>query len=203
MQKLAVLISGSGSNLGAIIRAEEEGTLTHGRPVLVISNRESAYGLVRAAEAGIDRLVIKKKDYSDGAAYEQALIEAIDGHSCDLVILAGFLDILGETFTGHYKDRILNIHPSLIPAFAGPGFYGLKVHRAAIEAGVKLSGATVHLVNEVCDGGKILAQEAVPVLEGDTAESLQKRILEEVEHSLYPRVIEAYCQKLEREAVCE
>ncbi len=198
MQKLAVLISGSGSNLQAIIDATDNGILSAGKVEVVISNKADAFGLERAKNYNIPTSVIRKKDYSEQNAYEQAMIEAIDAYHCDLIILAGFTAILSSHFIKHFENRILNIHPSLIPAFCGEGFYGLKVHQAAIDAGVKVSGATVHLVNEICDGGKILAQETVPVFEEDTPEMLQSRILENVEHKLYPKVIQEICQQRER-----
>ncbi len=197
MQKLAVLISGSGSNLQAILDAIRSGLIKNGEVVLVVSNKADAYGLVRAEKAGLPWLTLDPKDYKGRLEYDQALAQALLDAHCDLVILAGFMRILGPDFIRTFEGRILNIHPSLIPAFSGPGFYGLKVHEAALKAGVKLSGATVHLVNEVCDGGKILAQEAIEVLPDDSPESLQARILNELEHKLYPRVIEEYCKVME------
>lgn len=197
MQRLAVLISGSGSNLQAILDASRSGLIKNGEVVLVISNKADAYGLVRAEQAGLPYLTLLPKDYKGRLDYDQALTQAILDAHCDLVILAGYTRILGPEFIRTFENRILNIHPSLIPAFSGPGFYGLRVHEAALKAGVKLSGATVHLVNELCDGGKILAQEAIEVLPGDNPESLQARILQELEHKLYPRVIEEYCREME------
>lgn len=188
--KLAVLISGGGTNLQAIIDAIEAGNIKHGQIELVISNREGAYGLERAKKHGLKNFLVKGKDFSCQEDFENRLIALIDEARIDLIILAGFMNILSENFVKHYENRIINIHPSLIPAFSGQGFYGIRVHEAAIKAGVKLSGATVHYVNELADGGEIIAQEAIEVREGDTAQSLQERILKEVEHKLYPRVIE-------------
>lgn len=188
--KLAVLISGGGTNLQAIIDAIEAGKIKHGQIEFVISNREGAYGLERAKKHGLKNFLVKRKDFSCQEDFENRLIALIDEARIDLIVLAGFMNILSENFVKHYENRIINIHPSLIPAFSGQGFYGIRVHEAAIRAGVKLSGATVHYVNELADGGKIIAQEAIEVREGDTAQSLQERILKEVEHKLYPRVIE-------------
>lgn len=195
MQKLAVLISGSGSNLQAIIDAVDTGIIKDGIVTIVVSNRSDAYGLERAKKHNIPTAVFRKKDFESQMDYEQAMISLLDENACDLVILAGFTAILSPHFINHFENRILNIHPSLIPAFCGEGFYGLKVHEAAITAGVKVSGATVHMVNEICDGGKILAQDTVPVFDEDTPEILQSRILENVEHKLYPKVIQAICHQ--------
>lgn len=193
MQRLAVLISGSGSNLQAILDAIQNGDLTDGEVVLVISNKADAYGLVRAEKQHIPTAVISKKSYTSVEAYEDAMLTLLDDYACDLIVLAGFTAILSPHFIKHLEKRILNIHPSLIPSFCGAGFYGLKVHQAALQAGVKVSGATVHWVNEICDGGEIIAQDTVPVYVEDTPETLQKRILEEVEHRLYPKVIQDIC----------
>ena len=184
--KIAVLVSGGGTNLQALIDAERSGIIKSGELSLVISNKADAYALERARLAGIDTLVIQKKDYPSGEEFEDAIIEALRHNGIELIVLAGFMCILSEKFTKTFADRIINVHPSLIPSFCGKGFYGLRVHEAALSYGVKVSGATVHFVNEIPDGGRIIMQRAVEVREGDTPEILQKRIMEEAEWKILP-----------------
>ncbi|XCB30006.1 phosphoribosylglycinamide formyltransferase [Arcanobacterium hippocoleae] len=195
--KVAVLISGGGTNLQAIIDGIASGKLTHTVIDLVVSNRAGAFGIERAKSAGIETAVLAGAEYrGNKPVFEAELLRLLREHEIELVVLAGFMAILSADFIQRCPCRIVNIHPSLIPAFSGEGFYGLRVHQAAIAAGVKISGATVHLVNEVCDGGQILAQETVPVLETDTPEVLQERILHEVEHVIFPRTIEQLCAEI-------
>ncbi len=195
--RIAVLVSGGGTNLQALIDAQEAGILTSGWIKLVISNKPGVYALERAANAGIDSIVINKEKGEEGQkAFEQQLTEIIDGAEIDLIILAGFMCILSKDFTDRYPERIINVHPSLIPSFCGEGFYGLHVHEAALNYGVKVSGATVHYVNEVPDGGRIILQKAVNVEEGDTPEVLQKRIMEQAEWVILPRAAEMVCKKI-------
>ena len=194
--KIAVLVSGGGTNLQALIDAQEKGTLANGKLCLVISNNPDAYALERAAKAGIPSLVIRKKDLGSQEAFEDAMIQALDEHQIDLIILAGFMSILSERFTSHYENRIINVHPSLIPSFCGKGFYGLKVHEAALSYGVKVTGATVHFVNEVPDGGRIILQKAIEIQEGDTPEVLQRRVMEQAEWILLPRAAELVSKSL-------
>lgn len=195
IKKIAVLVSGGGTNLQAIIDAEKSGIIKSGKVSLVISNKADAYALTRAANAGIETKVILKKDFEDRAAFEDCIIDTIDSHGIDIIVLAGFMVILSEKFTSHFADRILNVHPALIPSFCGEGFYGLKVHEAALAKGVKVTGATVHFVNEIPDGGKIIMQKAVEVLDGDTPEVLQKRVMEQAEWIILPRAIEKVCSE--------
>ena len=184
--KIAVLVSGSGTNLQALIDAQGSGIIKSGEITLVLSNKPGAYALERAKNAGIESLVINKKECIDATDFESRITDALDSRGIDLIVLAGFMCILSERFTTHYKDRIINVHPSLIPSFCGEGFYGLHVHEAALAYGVKVSGATVHFVNEIPDGGKIIMQKAVEVKDGDTPETLQKRIMEEAEWKILP-----------------
>ena len=190
---IAVLISGGGTNLQAILDAEKAGTLCSGTVRLVISNRKDAYGLERAKAAGVEAVAVTKKDCGSQEAFEAELIRRLDEAKTDLIVLAGWLAILSETFTRHYEKRIINIHPALIPSFCGEGFYGLKVHEAALAKGVKVSGATVHYVNEIPDGGEIILQKAVDVLPGDTPEILQRRVMEQAEWVIFPRAVELVC----------
>lgn len=182
--KVAVLISGGGTNLQAIIDRLAAGELPHVELALVVSSRKNAGGLDRADRAGIKHVYIGKENF------EQDLIKLLDEHEIDIIVLAGFLKILSSDFVSRYPDRIINVHPSLIPSFCGDGFYGLRVHEAALEYGVKVTGATVHFVNEVTDGGKIIAQRAVDVKDGDTPEILQRRVMEEAEWKLLPAAVE-------------
>ena len=194
--RIAVLVSGGGTNLQALIDAQRSGIIKSGEIVLVVSNVKSAYALQRAQEAGIETQVVTKKECGSVEALSQKLIEVIDGHDIDLIVMAGFLSILSPAFTKHYPDRIINVHPSLIPSFCGDGMYGLKVHEAALAYGVKVTGATVHYVNEITDGGKIIFQKAVEVQDGDTPETLQRRVMEQAEWVLLPRAAELVSQRL-------
>ena len=193
-KRIAVLVSGGGTNLQAILDAQKSGVITAGEVTLVISNKEGAYALTRAENAGIPAKVLTRKACGGQEGFEKALIEALEENRTDLIVLAGFLSILSEDFTKKYDHRILNIHPSLIPSFCGAGYYGLKVHEAALARGVKVTGATVHYVNEIPDGGEIIAQKAVEILEGDTPEILQKRVMEQAEWVILPQSIEKVCQ---------
>ena len=184
--KIAVLVSGGGTNLQALIDAERCGIIHSGTISLVISNVKGAYALTRAENAGIDTLTVSKKELGSQEAFEEKLIAELEGHGIELIILAGFMSILSEKFTRRFENRIINVHPSLIPAFCGKGFYGLKVHEAALEYGVKVTGATVHFVNEIPDGGKIIMQKAVKILDKDTPESLQKRVMKIAEWKILP-----------------
>lgn len=185
--RIAVLVSGGGTNLQALIDAEKSGIIKSGEIKLVISNKSDAYALTRAANVGIKTAVIEKKGNPN---FETQLIEKLDREEIDLIILAGFMCILSADFTNHFKDRIINVHPSLIPSFCGEGFYGLHVHEAALSYGVKVTGATVHFVNEIPDGGKIILQKAVEIKDGDTPEILQKRVMEEAEWKILPEAAE-------------
>lgn len=188
--KIAVLVSGGGTNLQAIIDAEKSGIIKSGEVSLVISNNRDAYALERAKKAGIETAVIIKKECASASEFEEKLIEALDSHGIELIVLAGFMSILSESFTSHYEKKIINVHPSLIPSFCGAGFYGLHVHEAALAKGVKVTGATVHFVNEIPDGGEIIMQKAVSVMEGDTPEILQKRVMTEAEWIILPASVE-------------
>lgn len=190
MLKIAVLVSGGGTNLQAIIDAIDNGKITNAKIIKVISNTSKAYALERAKNHGIDTAVVRKKDWTDNSRWEKALAEEIENSGADLVVLAGFLCVLSADFTSKFPDRIINVHPSLIPSFCGEGFYGLKVHEAALAKGVKITGATVHFVNEQVDGGRIIAQKAVRVLSGDTPQVLQKRVMEQAEWVILPRAID-------------
>lgn len=189
MLKLAVLVSGGGTNLQAIIDAIESGKIKNAEVALVIANKTSAYALERAKNHGIKTAVIRKKDFASKEDAEQAMIDAINAEGCSLVVLAGFLSVLSPKFIRAFDKKIINIHPSLIPSFCGEGYYGLKVHEEALKKGVKVTGATVHYVDEIVDGGEILAQKAVYVQEGDTPEVLQKRVMTEAEWIILPEVI--------------
>ena len=195
MRKIAVLVSGGGTNLQALIDAQGS-VIRSGKIDLVISNVAGAYALERAKNAGVATEVVIKKECGSQVAFEDRLMELLDGRGIDVIVLAGFMTILTEHFTKHYPNRIINVHPSLIPSFCGEGFYGLRVHQAALDYGVKVTGATVHFVNEVCDGGQIIAQKAVAVLEGDTPEILQRRVMEQAEWILLPQAAETVCASL-------
>ncbi len=199
MVKIGVLVSGGGTNLQALLDARKRGEIPDGEIGLVIASRKKAYALERARMAGVPALALPRRDYETPADYDAALLTALQEAGVELVVLAGFLCVLGEKMLKGYEGRIVNVHPSLIPAFCGDGFYGLHVHEAALERGVKVTGATVHLVNEVTDGGPILLQKAVEVLEGDTPESLQKRVMEQAEWVLLPKAVSMLCQKIEKE----
>ena len=195
MRNIAVLVSGGGTNLQALIDAQGK-TLHSGKIALVIANNANAYALRRAEKAGIATEVVLKKDCGSQAAFEEKLKEVLTEHNIDLIVLAGFMTILTENFTSAYPKRIINVHPSLIPSFCGEGFYGLKVHEAALSYGVKVTGATVHFVNEIPDGGEIIAQKAVCIEENDTPETLQRRVMEQAEWILLPQAAEAVCAKM-------
>ena len=195
--KIAVLVSGGGTNLQALIDAQ--GTvLNSGEIVLVVANNANAYALERAKKAGIDTAVVLKKECGSQAAFEEKLKEVLTAHGIEVIILAGFMTILTENFTSAYPKRILNVHPSLIPAFCGEGFYGLRVHQAALDYGVKVTGATVHFVNEIPDGGESIAQKAVYIEDGDTPEILQRRVMEQAEWILLPQAAETVCAGLQK-----
>ena len=194
--KIAVLVSGGGTNLQALIDAQSRGEIPHGEIALVISNKEGAYALERAANAGIPAVVITKAAHGDQESFEDALLAQLAACEIDLIVLAGFMSILSKRFTDAYEKRILNVHPSLIPSFCGEGFYGLRVHRAALDKGVKVTGATVHYVNEIPDGGEIILQKAVEIEEGDTPETLQRRVMEQAEWIILPRAVEIVSEKI-------
>ena len=196
---IAVLVSGGGTNLQALLDAQKNGELPHGRIVLVVSDRAGAYALERARTAGVEALLCEKKTYPDRAAFECALSETLKKRGVELIVLAGFLSILSGDFTARWPRRILNVHPSLIPSFCGAGFYGLKVHEAALEKGVKITGATVHYVNEIPDGGEIVLQKAVRVYPGDTPKSLQARVMRQAEWKLLPRALELAAREIAAE----
>ena len=194
--KIAVLVSGGGTNLQALIDAEKAGIIKSGRISVVISNVAKAYALTRAENAGIEAITVLKKELGSQDAFEERLISELDGRGIDLIILAGFMSILSEHFTKHYENRIINVHPSLIPSFCGKGYYGLRVHEAALEYGVKVTGATVHFVNEVPDGGRIILQKAVRILPTDTPESLQKRVMRLAEWKILPQAAELVSKEI-------
>ena len=193
MKNIVVLVSGGGTNLQALIDAEQRGEIPGGKISCVISSKPGVFALERAERAGIPHRVVERKAYPDRERYSHAILDALNEEKADLVILAGFMIILDERVPKAYQNRMMNVHPALIPSFCGPGFYGLKVHEAALAAGVKLTGATVHFVSEVCDGGPIILQGAVPVENGDTPETLQKRVMEEVEWKLLPKAAALFC----------
>ena len=196
LKNIAVLVSGGGTNLQALIDAQQSGIINSGEICLVISNNANAYALQRAANAGIATEVVLKKELGSQEAFETRLMEVLDAHGIEVIILAGFMTILTERFTSHYPKRILNVHPSLIPSFCGEGFYGLRVHEEALRCGVKVTGATVHFVNEIPDGGEIIAQKAVYIEDGDTPEILQRRVMEQAEWILLPQAAETVCASL-------
>ena len=194
--KIAVLVSGGGTNLQALLDAEKSGVIRSGKIALVISNKPGAYALQRAQAAGVKTAVVNKKECLSQAEFEARIVSLIEENGVELIILAGFMCILSENFTRRYEKRILNVHPSLIPSFCGEGMYGLRVHEAALAKGVKVTGATVHFVNEIPDGGEILLQKAVDVLPGDTPETLQRRVMEQAEWLLLPRAAEMVSAKI-------
>lgn len=194
--KIAVLVSGGGTNLQALIDAQNNGIIVSGQIDLVISNKEGAFALTRAKNANIKTYTVLKKNLGSQENFENEIIRILDENEIDVIVLAGFMSILSEKFTSRYEKRILNVHPSLIPSFCGEGFYGLKVHEAALNYGVKVSGATVHYVTGVVDGGKIIKQKAVYIKEDDTPETLQKRIMEEAEWKILPEAIEEICASM-------
>lgn len=194
MLKIAVLVSGGGTNLQALIDAQNAGKISNGIISAVISSKEEAFALERAARAGIEGYIIPRSQYEDRSAYTKAILEKLKELSIDLVVLAGFMFVLGDEIICEYKNRIINVHPALIPSFCGDGYYGIKVHQRALEKGVKITGATVHFVNEETDGGPIILQKAVEVMEDDTPETLQKRVMEQAEWELLPLAVSMFCQ---------
>lgn len=191
---IAVLVSGGGTNLQALIDAQESGRISNGNIAVVISSKDGVYALQRAAEHRIPSRVIARKQFSSAEEFDRALLGCLKEYNVGLVVLAGFLSILGDTVTAAYRNRIINVHPSLIPSFCGNGYYGLKVHEAALKYGVKISGATVHFVNEVTDGGAIILQQAVEVFPDDTPETLQLRIMQQAEWKLLPQAVSLFCE---------
>ena len=194
-KRIAVLVSGGGTNLQALIDAQNSNIITSGEIVLVLSSKAGVLALQRAEKAGIKTHVLERKNYSQ-AEYSQALLEVLLENKLDLIVLAGFMCVIDKCVSDAFPDRILNVHPSLIPSFCGLGMYGLNVHRAVLDYGVKVTGATVHFVNEVVDGGKIILQKAVEVLENDTPEILQKRVMEQAEWEILPRAVEKICEEI-------
>ena len=197
-KRIAVLVSGGGTNLQALLEAEEAGKIPHGEIAMVISNNPNAYALERAKNFGVPAACINKKELGSQAAFEAQLQAVLERNGTDLIILAGFMCILSENFTSKWPKRIINVHPALIPSFCGEGFYGLRVHQAALSYGVKVTGATVHFVNEVPDGGEIIAQKAVYIEDGDTPEILQRRVMEQAEWILLPQASEKVCAALQK-----
>ena len=195
MKNIVVLVSGGGTNLQALIDAEHRGEIPNGKITCVISSKTDAYALERAKQNNIKTRVLVRKDYADIAAYSRAMVEALQEENADLVIYAGFMTILDEQVTTAFPYKMMNVHPALIPSFCGKGYYGLRVHKEVLRRGVKVTGATVHFVTEVCDGGPIILQAAVPVLETDTPESLQRRVMEECEWKLLPKAAALFCDE--------
>lgn len=194
LKRVVVLVSGGGTNLQALIDAQQRGELKNGFIACVISSNPDAYALERARQAGIATRVVSRKSYASREAYDEALLAALDEVQADLIVLAGFLLVLGEKVVKAYDRRMINVHPSLIPSFCGDGYYGLRVHEAALAYGVKVTGATVHFVNEVTDGGQIILQKAVNIHKDDTPKSLQKRVMEEAEWVLLPQAVSLFCE---------
>lgn len=195
--KIAVLVSGGGTNLQAILDACDSGIITHGEVKCVISSQPGAYALGRAKNHGVKGYVVSKKELGGSQeAFEKGIIDILDENEIELIVLAGFMSILSENFTKKYEERILNVHPSLIPSFCGKGFYGLRVHEAALSYGVKVTGATVHFVNEIPDGGRIILQKAVYIEDGDTPEILQKRVMEQAEWKILPQAVEIVSKEI-------
>lgn len=192
-KRIAVLVSGGGTNLQAILDSCDSGVISSGEVALVVSSKEGAFALERAKKHGIEALVLPRKEFSDRKSYSQALNDLLEKYKIDLVVLAGFMIILDGSFIRAYENRIINVHPALIPSFCGDGFYGLHVHEAALSKGVKVTGATVHFVNEVCDGGPIILQKAVQIAQDDTPETLQRRVMEEAEWKILPEAVELFC----------
>ncbi len=194
MKNIVVLVSGGGTNLQALIDAEKSGIIKNGKITCVISSNPDAYALERAKNNNISTDVIRRKDFSDFDEYDKSLTELLKSKNADLIVLAGFMTILGKRVINEFENRIINIHPALIPSFCGEGYYGLKVHEKALEKGVKLTGATAHFVTEICDGGPIILQKAVEVKNGDTPEILQKRVMEEAEWKILPKAVSLFCE---------
>lgn len=198
MKKIVVLVSGGGTNLQALIDAQENGTIKNGRITCVISSKEGVYALERAKKHGIKTRTVIRKDFSDSISYSRAILEALQEEKADLVVYAGFMTILDELVIKAFPNKMMNVHPALIPSFCGKGYYGLRVHEEALKKGVKLTGATVHFVTEVCDGGPIILQKGVEVQENDTPETLQKRVMEQAEWIILPQAVGLFCEdKLE------
>lgn len=193
MLNIAVLVSGGGTNLQALIDAQNSGIIKSGKIVKVISSVEGAYALTRAKNAGIPSCVVSRKSFNNSEDYDNAILRELCECNAQLVILAGFMSILGEGLIAKYRNKIINVHPSLIPSFCGKGFYGLRVHQKALEYGIKVTGATVHFVNEIPDAGAIILQKAVEILDGDTPEALQKRVMEQAEWKILPEAAELFC----------
>ena len=198
---IAVFVSGGGTNLQALIDAQKSGIIKSGEIKLVLSNKRDVYALQRAEQANIPTAVVVKKEEGSQEAFEKKIMDIVDNNGIDIIVLAGFLAILSEKFTSHYQKRIINVHPSLIPSFCGEGYYGLKVHEAALNYGVKVTGATVHFVNEIPDGGEIIMQKAVEIKEGDTPEILQRRVMEEAEWIILPAACEKVCKSILEESI--
>lgn len=194
MKNIVVLVSGGGTNLQALIDAEKRGELQGGKITCVISSKEGAYALERAARNGIKGVVLPRKDYADSHEYSKAMLETLQAEKADIIVYAGFMTILDEQVCKAYPYKMVNVHPALIPAFCGKGYYGLKVHEEALKRGVKVTGATVHFVTEVCDGGPIILQKAVEVKNGDTPEVLQRRVMEQAEWKILPHAVSLLCQ---------
>lgn len=194
--RIAVLVSGGGTNLQALIDAEKSGIIKSGKIELVLANNAGAYALERAKKAGIDTAVVLRRDCASQTEFEERIVAELEAKGIELIVLAGFMSILSENFTRRYERRIINVHPSLIPSFCGKGFYGLRVHEAALEKGVKVTGATVHFVNEIPDGGEIILQKAVSVRKGDSPETLQKRVMEQAEWKILPRATELVSREI-------
>lgn len=194
MKNICVLVSGGGTNLQAILDAQSRGEIKGGRVSCVISSKEGAFALERAANAGVKTRVIPRKEYADVALYTKAVTEALLEEKADLVVYAGFMTILDEQIVRAFPYKMMNVHPALIPSFCGKGFYGLHVHEAVLQSGVKLTGATVHFVTEVCDGGPIILQKAVAVENGDTPETLQRRVMEQAEWEILPKAVSLFCE---------
>ena len=194
MLNIAVFVSGGGTNLQALIDAQDRGEIKNGKLTFVLASNENAYALERAKKAGIPSVVVNRKSYSTKDEYDKAVLQALDGKNIDLIVLAGFLSILGEELVNTYKNRIINIHPSLIPLFCGDGFYGKKVHTAVLNSGMKVTGATAHFVNEITDGGAIILQKAVPIEPGDNEDILQYRVMRQAEWEILPKAVSLFCQ---------
>lgn len=194
MKNIVVLVSGGGTNLQALIDAQNRGEIKNGKITCVISSNPNAYALTRAQNNKISTEVIRRKDFAEFDEYDNALTELLKSKNADVVVLAGFMTILGTKVISAFENKIINIHPSLIPSFCGEGYYGLHVHEAALEKGVKVTGATAHFVNEVCDGGPIIIQKAVEILNGDTPEILQKRVMEQAEWKILPKAVSLFCE---------
>lgn len=194
MMNIAVFVSGGGTNLQALIDAQNRGEIKNGKITFVLASNDKAYALERAKKAGIESAVVSRRKYSTKEEYDKAVLEALDGRNIDLIVLAGFLSILGEELISKYRNKIINIHPSLIPLFCGDGFYGKKVHTAVLESGVKVTGATAHFVNEITDGGAIILQKAVSVEQGDNEDILQYRVMRQAEWEILPKAVSLFCE---------